>query len=200
MCIVRFQDPRWCNWGTLRRQEVPLHLRCFHQRKNLQVSTWLSREISIEIMSLATYDLIYINNYNVIGASLHQLRWRELSSFAATTSITSRSTTVLRRDTRTWLLTAPQPSPVLRKVTLWPLDSADPSPRPWDSMWSRLRTRERAHSPPLARNSSVFTEQGGCREMEVTSHFFIGNNEIALSGRGLLHNLLPRGLRSKVLL
>ena len=30
----RFQDTRWGYWGNLRWQEVPIHLRCFHQRQN----------------------------------------------------------------------------------------------------------------------------------------------------------------------
>jgi ribosomal protein S17 len=58
--MCRIQDPRRsCRW-TVCRQEVPIHIRCLHQRKNLQVST-------LALPRYASFLIFYyiFNNYNV---------------------------------------------------------------------------------------------------------------------------------------
>ena len=139
--LSRFQNPTIRHWGSLRRQEVPIHLICFHQRKNLQVSVF-KEEFNILI----------------IGVSSFPIKCQEPLSLEEIISITSRSTIDSRRDITTYQLTAPHASEEPRPEMLLLLDNADQSPRLLDSTWSELRRRKSRVT--LERHSSC-SEQSG---------------------------------------
>ena len=123
LTLFRFQNPTSRHWVSIYRQEVPIHLRCFYQRKNLQVST----------SSLS---------HNHLGVSSFPPRWAEPSFSEEITFITSRNTTDSRRDITTYQPICLQLSQESEVEILLPLDNADQSPKPSDSTWSESRRRE----------------------------------------------------------
>ena len=94
--LYRFQNPTICHRGSLRRQEVPIHLRCHHQRKNLQVSycvlniliicfrgVVLSAKMSRTVVLRRDY-LHYIKKYNRFEKRHHNLPAHCAPCFART--------------------------------------------------------------------------------------------------------------------
>ena len=99
---------------------------------------------------------LYINNKYQLEVWSYLPRWTELVLSEEITCTISPSITGSRRDTRPYQCTTHQPSLDSEKVILSPLDSADPSPRLWDSMFWELRPRELRET---SRNSSFYSER-----------------------------------------